>query len=176
MLQPRSLLRLRQCMSPVAPIPPLLRSFTACGYVKQEDDSQEPSTFFVPQASNTRPTFRESPIKQSEHPEFGNKANGALPNMSIDNYGQYRTNVFPQTGKLSGRTVACDAGKMGQAISRLNRIIKENKILEEFRSRVERLPPSEVRRELRRKRHRIRFAQGVSRKVGMILRMKGKVY
>lgn len=97
--------------------------------------------------------------------------------VSIDNFHQFEeARRLVQTGKLSGRTVSCPMGKMGMAFSTLNKIIKENGIREEFSNSRERLTPSEARRQLRAKRHRRRFKQGVARLANIVLRMRKKSY
>lgn len=174
MLQPRNFSRLHQSII-CAGVSGVLkrRTFSISPRPLRQPDSNSPSSMFYPRASNPgRTAFKNSPLKKSDSQELLPQN----PKLSIDNFLDYEAKRFPQTGKLSGRTVSCPPGKINMALSTLNRIIRENGIIEEFRNSRERLPPNEARRKLRAKRHRIRFKQGISRLANIVLRMRRKCY
>ena len=144
----------------------------------EQTNSKAPSPIFVPTSTGSpRTAFsKESPIRQPELESLDAMPFQDVPPVSIDNIAEIESRRLRQTGTLSGRTVSCPKGKMGMALRTLNKIIQENGIKEEFMSRGYRLPPGEVRRNLRAKWHRIRFKQGVARLVGIVLRMRKKCY
>ena len=144
----------------------------------ENDNSTSQTAIFVPTAPSIgRTAFsKESPIKQPALECIDETPLPETPAVSIDNFLDFETRMPPQTGKLSGRTVSCPIGKMNMAFGTLNRIIRENKIREEWQASHERLKPSESRRKLRAKRHRIRFKQGVARLANIVLRMRKKNY
>ena len=178
MLQPRNLVRLRQCISYFETLPSLINTphFSTFRCLRQENKPQSP--IFVPKApSKGRTAFSiESPTKHAGVKDIEGMPLPEAPQVSIDNYFKFETRRLPQTGKLSGRTVSCPMGRMNMAFATLNRIIRDNKIKEEWASRRERLKPSEALRKLRSKRHRIRFKQGVARLANIVLRMRKKNY
>jgi hypothetical protein len=180
MMRPRDFVRLRQCVSYIHLPSAFYRSpLSISRCLLQPVDSNPQSSIFVPTAPATgRTAFsRESPIKQPELDTIDGTTSRETRPVSIDNFDQFdEARRLEQTGKLSGRTVSCPMGKMGMAFSTLNKIIKENGIKEEFSNSRERLTPSEARRQLRAKRHRRRFKQGVARLANIVLRMRKKSY
>ena len=180
MVQPRNFVRLRQCISSInLPSTFYKHPLSISRCLHQPGDSNPQNSIFIPTAPSTARTAfsRESPIKQPELDTFDETGSGGAQSVSIDNYHQFEeARRLAQTGKLSGRTVSCPMGKMGMAFSTLNKIIKENGIKEEFSNSRERLTPSEARRQLRSKRHRRRFKQGVARLANIVLRMRKKSY
>jgi Ribosomal protein S21 len=177
MLQPRNFARLQRSAicADVFGVPSR-RTFSIAFRKLRQSDSNSPSTMFFPTASNPgRTGFKDSPLKRSDPGEVAEMSIQSSK-LSIDNFLDYEARRLPRTGKLSGRTVSCPPGKINMALSTLNRIIKENGIVEEFRNSRERLPPNEARRKLRVKRHRIRFKQGISRLATIVLRMRKKCY
>jgi hypothetical protein len=180
MIQPRNFVLIRQCVSYITLPSTFCRSpLSISRCLLQPVDSNSQSSIFVPTASTTgrTPFSRESPVKQPELDAIDGAASGETQRVSIDNFHQFEeARRLVQTGKLSGRTVSCPMGKMGMAFSTLNKIIKENGIKEEFSNSRERLTPSEARRQLRAKRHRRRFKQGVARLANIVLRMRKKSF
>jgi hypothetical protein len=174
MLQPRNFARLQHVAC--ADVFVLnRRTFSIACRALRQPGSNSAKTIFSPTVSNTeRTAFKHSPLKKSGFQVVGMPAQN--PKLSIDNFLDYEARRLPQTGKLSGRSVSCPPGKINMALSTLNRIIKENGIVEEFRNSRERLPPNEARRKLRAKRHRIRFKQGISRLATIVLRMRKKCF
>ena len=180
MMQPRNFVRLRQYVPYINLPSTFSRSpLSISRYLLQPVESNQHNSIFVPPAPTTgRTAFsRESPIKQPELDTIDGTVSQETRSVSIDNFDQFEeARRLVQTGKLSGRTVSCPMGKMGMAFSTLNKIIKENGIREEFSNSRERLTPSEARRQLRAKRHRRRFKQGVARLANIVLRMRKKCY
>jgi hypothetical protein len=179
MLRPRNFVRLQQYMSYIN-IPTTLQnaSFSLSRCVRQQNNSNSQSTIFVPTTPSTKRTSfsKESPLKQPALEGIEETPPPEIPAVSIDNYLDFETRMLPQTGKLSGRTVSCPTGKMNMALGQLSRILRENKVQQEWSSHHERLKPSEARRKLRAKRHRVRFKQGVARLANIVLRMRKKNY
>ena len=136
------------------------------------------SAIFVPQVQpEARGTFRESPLRRSSsNPVDLSNPEKPQKNISIDNFTYYGTRILARTGPTSGRSVSCPPGRVRQAISALSKILRDNKVMEEFASYRHRLPPGEKKRQLRRERHRKRFSQGVSRLAGIVMQMRKKRY
>jgi hypothetical protein len=131
---------------------------------------------YIPRTTEeSRHQFKESPVNPS--------SNGILEdhtpirkNISVDNAAEMKTRRLAQTGKFSGRTVSCPKLQWPQALGKLNAILRDNQVSAEWNKSRVRLPPSEARRKLASKRHRIRFNQGVGRLVDIVLRMRKKSY
>jgi len=179
MLRPRNFVRLQQCISYIN-VPATLHNapFSLSRCLRQQTNSNSQSTIFVPTTPSTERTSfsKESPLKQPALEGIEETSLPEPPAVSIDNYLDFEARMLPQTGKLSGRTVSCPTGKMNIALGQLSRILRENKVQQEWSSHHERLKPSEARRKLRAKRHRVRFKQGVARLANIVLRMRKKNY
>jgi len=175
MLQPRSFLSLRRPCQSCPQFSPYIskRPFFLYHPLFQEGKPPKPpTTYFIPAAVNTTPSFRDSPIKSPTSNSFSN-----LPTaITIDNIGQLTRAQLPQTGKYTGRTVSCTIGRADLALATLNRISKDNRIQDEWQESKVRYKPSKARQLLRSKRHRIRFNQGIARLVNIVLQMRKKSY
>lgn len=174
MLQPRSYGRVQRCLSCInASIAVSRRPLSMSRRILQ--DAPPPrSSIFIPAAPSTKTSFKDSPISHGIA-EDDSVYNSPLK-ITIDNVHEFEKSALPQTGPSSGRTVSCPRpGLVGPAMSKLNRILRENNVQQESRSK-ERLKPSDARWQLRSKRHRIRFNQGIQRLVGIVLRMRKKSF
>jgi hypothetical protein len=65
---------------------------------------------------------------------------------------------------------------MKSALGKLRVITRDNKVQEEAQKARVRYKPSDARKMLRSKRHRIRFKQGVGRLAEIVLRMRRKSF
>jgi ribosomal protein S21 len=140
-----------------------------------------------PHLLNGRPTFvpakspsaahkswNESPVKEAP---TDTEVLNAPSRGTIDRYaglGEEEFRLMPRTGPMSGRTVAVFRDRVGMGMARLNRILKANNVVNESKRYMERLPPHLVRNRKRAAAHRRRFAQGVARMAGIVLRMRRK--
>lgn len=178
MLQPRNLLRLRQYVSPVNT--PSSFSCRHASFLRRafQDNAKSSSAIFIPTVSaNAKPSFKQSPTSQSlaeDNKVYGSSSDYYSPSISIDNF--LETRQLPQTGPLSGRSVSCRPGRLGFALSQLNKIARDNNIVGERRKSDQRFKPSTARQMLRSKRHRIRFKQGIARLAEIVLKMRKKSY
>jgi hypothetical protein len=180
MLQPRNLLRLRQCVSPVNIPSPLSHRHLSISRRAFQDNAKPSSAIFIPTVSvNAKPSFKQSPTSQplaEDNKVYGSSSSHYSPSISIDNFLDIETRQLPQTGPLSGRSVSCRPGRVGTALVQLNKIVRENNIAGEHRKSQQRFKPSTARRMLRSKRHRIRFKQGIARLAEIVLKMRKKSY
>jgi hypothetical protein len=175
MLRPQNLIRLRQCTSAINASSTLFqRSFSIYAQVQQQKNNlKSQSTFFIPMpSSGGKPKFNESPIESAEKHDTNAPTEVSPAFRPID----YPRQSVPLTGPVSGRSVACKIGRPERAFKELKYILKVNEIQNELAKRKERLPPGEARRELRSRRHRIRFKQGIARLVGIVMRMRKKSF
>jgi hypothetical protein len=175
MFHPRNLIRCRSYLSAVnVSLPVHIRNLSISQRVLQ--DSNKPSNaIFIPAApTNSKPSFKQSPVSQTPTEEDNVYNSG--PEFSMERALLHQAQKLPQTGPISGRSVSFRPGHMGSGIFKLNQIVRENDIVMENRKFRERYPPSTARRMLRSKRHRIRFKQGVARLVEIVLKMRKKSY
>ena len=173
MLQPRSLGRVQLCLSCINAAAAISRRPLSVSRRILQDAPPPRSSIFIPAAPSTRSSFKDSPISHGIA-EDDSVYNSPLK-ITIDNVHEFEKSALPQTGPSSGRTVSCKPGLVGPAFTKLNRVLKENKVREEAYTTT-RLKPSDARRQLRSKRHRIRFNEGIKRLVGIVLRMRKKSY
>lgn len=106
--------------------------------------------------------FKSTPQAQ-QFPSSGTSSNiGTLP---------------PKMGPTAGRTVlVAEAGGIQAALTRLNFIMRKNKVWEDVRRQKFHERPGLKRKRLKSSRHRQRFAKAFRNMVGTILEMKGKGY
>lgn len=129
---------------------------------------------FVPSPAPPKQGFNESPLKQTAAQGL-DRQKLPVPYANVQKVFDDNLRFF-RTGKFSGRTLECPKGKAALALRTLRKIERENYIWEEFMASKERLKPHEARRKLKSKRHRIRFKQGISRLVGIVMRMRNKSF
>ena len=173
MLQPRSLVLAQRCLSCVDPVVAVSRRFLSVSRRMLQDPLR--SSIFIPAAQSTRTSFKDSPIKPVLAEDIS--VYNSPSRITIDNVRQFEKSTLPQTGPNSGRTVSCRRpGEIGPALNKLNRILLDNRVRYESVKSQTRLKPSDARRQRRSKQHRVRFNQGISRLVGIVLQMRKKAY
>jgi len=166
MLQPRNLVLAQRCLSCIDPVVAVSRRFLSVSRRMLQDPPALRSSIFIPAAERARTSFKDSPIKPV-----------LAEDIRIDNVREFEKSMLPQTGPNSGRTVSCRRpGEIGPALNKLNRILLDNRVRYESIKSQTRLKPSDARRQRRSKQHRVRFNQGISRLVGIVLQMRKKAY
>ena len=174
MLQPRSFGRVQRCLSCINAVAAMKKRPLSVSHRILQDAPLPRSSIFIPAAPNARTSFKDSPISHGIAED--ESVYNAPIKITIDNIHEFETSALPQTGPSSGRTVACTKpGLIGPALTKLSRILRDNKVAAETRANV-RVKPSAARQQLRSKRHRVRFNQGIQRLVGIVLRMRKKSY
>jgi len=173
MLQPRNLVLARRCLSCIDPVVAVSRRFLSVSRRMLQDPPALRSSIFIPAAQSARTSFKDSPIK----PVLAEDNSLYNSRITIDNVREFEKSMLPQTGPNSGRTVSCRRpGEIGPALNKLNRILLDNRVRYESIKSQTRLKPSDARRQRRSKQHRVRFNQGISRLVGIVLQMRKKAY
>ena len=155
------------------------RTLSASSRLLKGKDPSKTGTIFVPAVSKPKPSsFRASPVKDKQDIDSPSPTSRRLAG-TIDAYGRLRLEqlrLLSQTGPLSGRTVEVFRDRFGLGLAKLNRILRENRVIAESKTYSERYPPHEVRNMRKSKAHRRRFAQGVARLANIVLRMRRKSY
>jgi len=177
MLQPRNLVRLRQCLPCVKfPVPVNKNPFSVSHRILQDPPVHRGPLFTPkPGSKHKRSSWNDSPLGTAVTEDDALYARRI--NVTIDNVRALEKSSLPQTGPTSGRTVSCKPGQFHVANSKLSLILKDHGLFRDLHfAKQRRLKPSDARRELRSRRHRIRFNQGIARLVGIVLRMRKKAY